>query len=126
MPLIVLAHQEVYWRDRCCQICPIFYSCRLELQHIRRKLLRRCRNNFPRYWKKGEWPANSPDLNPIENLWSILADNLDKLGQVNSLESLIRNLKLAWSGIDCDINLVSGMPNRIEKVLELKGDYIGK
>ena len=40
MPLIVLAQQEVYWRDRCCQTCPIFYSCRMELQHIRRKLLR--------------------------------------------------------------------------------------
>ena len=20
-----------------------------------------CMNNFPRLWKKGEWPANSPD-----------------------------------------------------------------
>ena len=87
-----------------------------------------CGNNFPRFWKKGEWPANSPDLNPIENVWSILADRLDELREVSSLESLIQNLKFAWSGIDSDIlnNLVSGMPNRIRKVLELSGDYIGK
>ena len=26
------------------------------------------RHNFPRFWNKGEWSANSPDLKPIENL----------------------------------------------------------
>ena len=51
---------------------------------------------FPPPLEKGEWPANSPDLNPIENVWSILADRVDKLGQVNTIENLIQNLKLAW------------------------------
>ena len=87
-----------------------------------------CTNNFPRFWKKGEWPANSPDLNHIENLWSILADRVDKLGQMNTIENLIQSLKLAWISIDADIlnNLVSGMPDRIRKVIELHGDYIGQ
>lgn len=25
------------------------------------------------------WPANSPDLNPVENIWSVLKQNVEKL-----------------------------------------------
>ncbi|KAI6648203.1 hypothetical protein LOD99_12012 [Oopsacas minuta] len=74
-----------------------------------------CAQHFPCFWKRGEWPANSPDLNPIENLWAIMVDQLDELGQVSNNQSLIQKLKIAWESIDPDIlnYLVSIMPNRI-------------
>ena len=30
-----------------------------------------CHKNLPNLISKGDWPANSPDLNPVENSWSI-------------------------------------------------------
>ena len=46
---------------------------------------------------KGIWPANSPDLNPIENLWAILEEEL-KSGKntPNNLASLEKSLLAAW------------------------------
>ena len=84
--------------------------------------------HLPNFWAKEKWPGNSPDLNPIENLWSILKQRLDELPQSNNLENLKKSLKMAWSNIDpsCLENLVAGMPNRIRKRLELEGGYIGK
>ena len=51
-----------------------------------------CAEHFPRFWRKVEWSGNSPDLNPIENLCSILKDRL-KNGECSKLEDLILQVK---------------------------------
>ena len=52
--------------------------------------------NFPKFWKKGEWPGNSPDLNPIENLWAILSSRIAEKDQPYTIDALNSNLKFAW------------------------------
>jgi transposase len=79
------------------------------------------------------WPPYSPDLNPIENLWSILKAEIYRLypelerapDTEETLALLIRAAKEAWHSIDIDIlnSLATKMPNRVEAVIEAKGWY---
>ena len=50
----------------------------------------------------GPWPGNTPDLNPIENLWSILKRWVDKRKPTNSdkLQALIMQ---EWTAISQDV-----------------------
>ena len=86
------------------------------------------RGRINRFGAKGTWPANSPDLNPIENIWSNLKNDLDSMGESKDLKMLENQLKTAWSNISPDLlgKLIDWMPNRIKTCIELKGGYIGK
>jgi hypothetical protein len=69
-----------------------------------------------------DWPAQSPDLNPIENLWSIL-DQRCKDRRVNTTNELFACLTNEWNKLPISLltNLVDSMPNRVAKVIERKG-----
>eukprot|EP00477_Mikrocytos_mackini_P003296 GAHX01004137.1.p2 GENE.GAHX01004137.1~~GAHX01004137.1.p2 ORF type:complete len:122 (-),score=20.94 GAHX01004137.1:72-437(-) len=74
-----------------------------------------------------DWPACSPDLNPIENLWAILSGMIYKGGRVfSSKKELTERVLKCWNKIDLSIceNLVNSMDSRCEKVLESNGDII--
>jgi transposase len=69
-----------------------------------------------------EWPANSPDLNPIENLWQYL-DLMCKDRKCNTKEELFAVLQEAWERIPEDYlqSLVESMPRRLNAVIDAKG-----
>ena len=72
----------------------------------------------------GPCPGNSPDLNPIENLWSILKRRVDKQNLTNSdkLQALIMQ---EWAAISQDVaqKLIDSMPGQIAEVLKKKGQH---
>lgn len=69
-----------------------------------------------------DWPSQSPDLNPIENLWEILDREVRKKNPSN-LTELEQILKSEWEKIPLDIttSLVDSMPSRLQAVIENKG-----
>jgi hypothetical protein len=68
------------------------------------------------------WPAQSPDLNPIEHRWSILKINV-RQHKCSSKKELVSKIKEEWDKITPDICklLVDNMPNRVNCVIRAKG-----
>lgn len=75
-----------------------------------------------------EWPAKSPDVNPIENLWGILACSVYDSGrrQFNSITELKDATVTSWAAISNEtlLNLNKSMPKRCMDILENKGGKI--
>jgi hypothetical protein len=71
-----------------------------------------------------DWPAQSPDLNPIEHLWAVVKRRLNEYETPpNGMEELWARIKSVWYDIDAEqcTRLIESMPRRIEAVLAAKG-----
>ncbi len=69
-----------------------------------------------------DWPANLPDLNPIENLWGIVKRKMRDT-RPNNADDLKAAIKETWASIppqQCH-KLITSMPRRIEAVIKAKG-----
>ena len=74
-----------------------------------------------------KWPANSPDLSPIENLWNMLEYKIRVLQTTTSTifneETLFQAVKDAWNSVtraECHA-LIASMPERLNELF--RRDY---
>lgn len=81
-------------------------------------------------WKKEnnikclQWPSQSPDLNPIENLWTVMARKVGRQ-QLNNKTELMSAIQSAWDEITPQTcrKLVYSMPRRISAVKKARGGH---
>jgi len=95
-----------------------------------------CEDNDPKHtsgyskqWKidqnvqRMDWPAQSPDQNPIENVWHLLKYKVAKRHPktINQLKKVIRQ---EWSNFDQNLarRFSNSMSRRVEALIEAKGD----
>lgn len=69
------------------------------------------------------WPAQSPDLNPIENLWEIVNKKVNREAVHRDPTKLYQAINDAWSDIPMSTveSLISSMPRRCAAVLKNSG-----
>ena len=72
-----------------------------------------------------DWPANSPDLNPIENIWAVLKRKLRR-HKITNLDDFEIAIKACWIDISQKMidNTISSMNNRVNDLIDAKGDSI--
>ena len=75
-------------------------------------------------WGPEIWPPNSPDLNPIENLWHILRSNVRKKNpRPMKKAEFIAAWKEEWKRLDMHQvrKLIESMPKRLQAVIAANG-----
>lgn len=88
-------------------------------------------SKFSKAWREKhniktmKWPAQSPDLNPIENIWHQLKTALEKRKpRVKNKEELLLALQEEWAKLQENNNLkalIKSMKSRVKMVIEAGG-----
>ncbi|GFW58464.1 transposable element Tc3 transposase [Trichonephila clavipes] len=77
-------------------------------------------------FQRKSWPANFPDLNPIEHVWDMLGRQITALSHPpSSVAELKKALQEAWKRLSLQLihHLIASMVNRCAACLAVRGDH---
>ncbi|HZM25482.1 MAG TPA: IS630 family transposase [Anaerolineales bacterium] len=85
------------------------------------------RDHVPEFITPEQWAPRSPDLNPIENIWALVARRVS-FRQPKKLEGLKRAVRAAWNEVmteECCVTMADSMNARLVKLRQLRGAHTG-
>lgn len=71
-----------------------------------------------------DWPSQSPDANPIENVWAYIKHRL-RGKRTYTLKQLSREIRRIWKALPLEyaVNLIESMPRRCQAIIDAGGDW---
>lgn len=74
-----------------------------------------------------DWPGNSADMNPIENIWKMLKDKMNQENVITNKRQLMERMLQVWFHDqqlkDCAKSMIRQMPVRIAAVIKARGGW---
>ena len=93
-------------------------------KHVSRRAQAFFEEHHINWWRT---PPESPDLNPIENLWHELKEHIRARVKPCNLDELVNGIKEFWSTVNKEkcCKYISHLRKVIPRVIELEGDATG-
>ena len=89
--------------------------------HTAKASIAKIKNGITSVWE--DRPGNSPDLNVIKNVWSVMQESVFEPPRPRNREQLIARVQEKWNSLPGDYltKLVDSFPQRILDVLSANG-----
>jgi transposase len=93
--------------------------------HAAKETMKILKEEINKFWSKGIWPGNSPDLNPLESLWAILKDSAYENPKPHDRETLVARFQEKWNTLPTKLlrKLSESFKHRVQEMLNNEGKF---
>lgn len=93
--------------------------------HTSKMTMNHLRSVLPDVFPPKDWPANSPDDNPAENVFGYMESQIDER-KPQTIKSLEGNVRAVWKKLTPQYcrSCIEALSARLEQIIETNGEYV--